>query len=72
MEEADLAIHNSGGIRMDDQLTPGNITQYDVLRIWPFGGNVLEVEMSGELLKQIFDENLANRGKGSFLQITVV
>ena len=66
---ADLAIHNSGGIRIDDQLTPGNITQYDILRIWPFGGNVLEVSMSGELLQKIFQENLANRGKGNFLQM---
>lgn len=66
---ANLAIHNSGGIRIDDQLTPGNITQYDVLRIWPFGGNVLEVSMSGELLREIFQKNLANRGKGNFLQM---
>lgn len=65
---ADLAIFNSGSVRIDDIIPPGAITQYDVLRILPFGGNVLAVEMTGELLKQVLDQGEKNRGKGGYLQ----
>jgi 5'-nucleotidase len=66
--EADLAIFNSGSIRIDDIIPPGIITQYDVLRILPFGGKVLAVEMTGELLKQVLDQGQRNRGTGGYLQ----
>jgi len=66
--EADLAIFNSGSIRIDDTIPPGIITQYDVLRILPFGGKVLEVEMTGELLNQVLGQGERNRGTGGYLQ----
>jgi 5'-nucleotidase / UDP-sugar diphosphatase len=65
---ADLAIFNSGSIRIDDTIPPGIIIQYDVLRILPFGGKVLEVEMTGELLKQVLNQGERNRGTGGYLQ----
>ncbi len=66
--DADLAIFNSGSIRIDDTIPPGIITQYDVLRILPFGGKVLAVEMTGELLKRVLDQGERNRGTGGYLQ----
>jgi len=66
--EVDLVIYNSGSIRIDDELPPGNISEYDVIRILPFGGNVVAVEMRGRLLKQILDQGRANKGTGGFLQ----
>jgi 2',3'-cyclic-nucleotide 2'-phosphodiesterase (5'-nucleotidase family) len=42
--EADLAIMNSGSIRVDDILH-APITEYDNIRTLPFGGGILEVEL---------------------------
>ncbi len=66
--EADLAMYNSGSIRIDDQLPPGDISQYDIIRILPFGGEVLTVKMTGRLLQQVLDQGNANRGTGGYLQ----
>jgi len=62
------AIYNAGSIRIDDVLPPGALTQYDVLRILPFGGDVVEVEMTGALLRKVLDQGEAKRGQGGFLQ----
>lgn len=64
---AELAIFNGGSVRIDDELLPGNISEYDVIRILPFGGNVVAVEMRGRLLQQILDQGVANKGTGGFL-----
>lgn len=66
-DQAQLAIFNSGAIRIDDQLPPGQITQYDIIRILPFGGKVLTVQMSGELLQRVLDQGEKNRGMGGYL-----
>ncbi len=65
--DADVAILNSGSIRVDDQLHPP-ITQYDILRTMPFGGSIIEVEMKGVLLSKILSIGLTNIGSGGFLQ----
>lgn len=67
VKEADLSIFNGGSIRIDDVLPPGKITQYDIIRILPFGGKILSVEMKGSLLKQVLDQGIANRGTGGYL-----
>lgn len=63
---ADATVLNSGSIRLDDQLS-GNVTQYDILRTMPFGGEIWEVEMKGRLLKQVLDAGQANEGSGGYL-----
>lgn len=63
---ADVAIMNAGSIRLDDELHPP-ISQYDILRSLPFGGSIREVDMKGELLKQVLETGLKNRTRGSFL-----
>ena len=60
---------NAGSIRVDDVLTPGPLTQYDVIRVLPFGGPVLDVELRGDVLQRVLDQGLANRGGGGFLQV---
>jgi len=65
---ADGAFFNAGSIRIDDVLPAGPVTQYDVLRILPFGGQVVEVEMAGGLLRKVLDQGVANRSTGGFLQ----
>ena len=64
--QAIASIHNGGSIRVDDKLE-GTITEYDILRILPFGGQILEVEMKGSLLKKVLEAGRDNKGKGGFL-----
>jgi 5'-nucleotidase len=66
--EAAGAVYNAGSIRIDDVLPPGPVTQYDVIRVLPFGGQVVEVEIAGGLLRQVLDQGAANQGTGGFLQ----
>ena len=68
VERADLAIFNAGEIRINDYILPGLITQYDIIRIFPFGGKVLAVEMKGSLLERVLEQGRANRGTGGYLQ----
>ena len=63
----DLALYNGGSIRVDDVLPPGPLTQYDVIRVLPFGGNVLTVELPGALLDSVLTQGVANRGSGGYL-----
>ncbi len=65
--DADVALMNSGSIRLDDILPAGAITEYDVIRLMPFGGKVVEVEMTGALLQQVLEQGEKNRGIGGFL-----
>lgn len=67
-KNADLSIYNAGSIRIDDELPPGPITQYDVIRILPFGGEIWTVEMTGAVLKQTLEAGVASKGIGGFLQ----
>jgi 2',3'-cyclic-nucleotide 2'-phosphodiesterase (5'-nucleotidase family) len=62
-----IAFFNSGSVRVDDQLT-GNLTEYDAIRIMPYGGSVVELLMTGELVKRILDAGENNKGRGGYLQ----
>lgn len=68
----DLAILNTGSIRIDDVLPPGPVTQYDVIRVLPFGGDIVEVEMRGSTLARTLDQGVANVGTGGFLVATEI
>ncbi len=65
---ADASLYNAGSIRIDDEVPPGPVTQYDVLRMMPFGGKLLGVALKGRLLSRALAAGVANRGKGGFLQ----
>ena len=65
---AELALYNSGSIRIDDMLPAGQITVYDVIRVLPFGGNVQLATIKGRLLKKTLDQGMANIGTGGYLQ----
>ncbi|MCP4437822.1 MAG: bifunctional metallophosphatase/5'-nucleotidase [Aureispira sp.] len=67
---ADFAVINSGSVRVDDKLT-GNITQYDILRTFPFGGGITLIELDGKNTKKLLEIGLVkNIGVGGFLQTT--
>jgi 5'-nucleotidase len=62
-------ILNGGSIRIDDHIHTV-LTEYDVLRVLPFGGNVVSMEMKGSLLQQWLQDGKANKGSGGYLQYT--
>ncbi len=63
----DCAFFNSGSVRIDDQVK-GNVTQADVIRIMPFGGKVVELDIKGSELFKVLTVGLRNRGRGGYLQ----
>ena len=63
----DVAILNGGSVRIDDVVQAGPVTEYDVIRILPFGGRVTRAAMDGTLLRSVLDTGLINRGTGGFL-----
>jgi 2',3'-cyclic-nucleotide 2'-phosphodiesterase (5'-nucleotidase family) len=64
----ELAVLNSGSIRVDDVLT-GTLVELDIVRMLPFGGGLSEVEMKGSLLRKTLDAGANNKGSGGYLQI---
>ena len=61
-------IINSGGIRIDDKVK-GPVTQYDVMRILPYGGAMVEIDIDGELLEKVLRVGIRdNVGRGGYLQ----
>jgi 5'-nucleotidase/UDP-sugar diphosphatase len=63
----DVAILNGGSIRIDDVVQPGPVTEYDVIRVLPFGGRVTRAAIDGALLRSVLDAGVTNRGTGGFL-----
>ena len=69
---AEAAVFNGGSVRVDDVLPPGPFTEYDAIRVMPFGGEVVVVEMPGRLLTRLLDQGQANVGTGGYLQTSGV
>lgn len=65
--DAEVALVNSGSIRIDDVIPAGPISEYDVIRILPFGGKAVVVEITGALLQRTLEQGDRNRGIGGFL-----
>ncbi len=65
---SEIAIYNGGSIRIDDTIQPGELTEYDVIRILPFGGKIVSIKVKGAFLKRILAQGIANKGQGGYLQ----
>jgi 5'-nucleotidase/UDP-sugar diphosphatase len=63
-----IAVFNSGSIRIDDVVPPGPVTEYDVIRVLPFGGKMVKATFTGALLSRILQVGDQNRGTGGYLQ----
>lgn len=66
---AEIGVMNGGSIRIDDVIPAGVVTQYDVIRILPFGGRVVGTTMTGALLARVLTQGEANRGGGGYLHV---
>ena len=67
-----IAVFNAGSIRIDDVVTPGPVTEYDVIRVLPFGGKMVKATFTGALLSRILQIGVQNRGTGGYLQVSGV
>lgn len=70
---ADVALVNAGGIR--GSLDPGPVTMGEVLTVLPFDNQLVTIELTGEQLRQVLDQNAAmtvNTDNGGFLQVSGV
>jgi 5'-nucleotidase len=66
---ADVYLMNSGSLRIDDDLT-GDVTAYDVLRSFPYGGPIVRQKLKDSELAQLLQVGLeTNRGEGGYLQV---
>nr|MBX2870794.1 5'-nucleotidase C-terminal domain-containing protein [Saprospiraceae bacterium] len=66
---ADVYLLNSGSMRLDDNLS-NVVTEYDVLRTFPFGGSIVKMKIPGIRLQQLLDTGLkTNIGDGGYLQL---
>jgi len=54
-------------VRIDDVMTPGSMTEYDIIRVLPFGGKVVRASFDGALLAKVLDQGLGNQGTGGYL-----
>lgn len=64
---AEVGFFNVGSVRIDDVIPAGPITQYDVIRILPFGGPLVTVQATGAVIAQALLAARANVGVGGFL-----
>jgi len=64
----EMAVFNSGSVRIDDVVPAGPVTQYDFIRVLPFGGKVLKATFTGALLAKVLQIGDQNRGTGGYLQ----
>jgi 5'-nucleotidase/UDP-sugar diphosphatase len=66
--DVQVAILNSGSVRIDDVIPPGPVTEYDTIRLLPFGGKVARATFDGSLLASVLDAGARNVGIGGYLQ----
>lgn len=66
---ADAYLLNSGSMRLDDDIV-GTLTEYDILRTFPFGGPVATMQLPGETLARVLQAGLVtNITEGGYMQV---
>lgn len=67
VEPVDVALFNGGSVRIDDVVTVGPVTEYDIIRVLPFGGVIVKATFEGALLTRVLETGANNQGLGGFL-----
>jgi 5'-nucleotidase len=62
---ADVALFNGGSIRADDVLPAGELTLRDVLSLLPFGGELVKIEVTGDVLARALEHGLSLTAPGA-------
>ncbi len=66
---ADVYWINSGAMRLDDKLS-GAVTEFDVLRTFPYGGKIVVMQIPGAVVEEALRISMTqNRGEGGYFQL---
>jgi 2',3'-cyclic-nucleotide 2'-phosphodiesterase (5'-nucleotidase family) len=72
----DVALVNSGTLRLDKTIRPGPVTNHQLEAIFPFGDQtrVVTFPLTGTRLRQLLEHSVSRRvfGSGGFLQVSGV
>jgi 2',3'-cyclic-nucleotide 2'-phosphodiesterase (5'-nucleotidase family) len=70
--QADVAIVNGGSIRINDNIPPGPITNYDMEGIFYYANSLVAVEATGRQLLEMLNNSVSrvDAGDGRFLQVS--
>ena len=66
---AAVAVFNGGSVRIDDVIPAGPITEYDIIRVLPFGGKITGATLDGALLARVLNMGANNQGLGGYLHV---
>ncbi len=66
-EDISPGLFNTGSLRIDDTLPEGATREYDALRMWPFGGEVVRINIYGDLLRRVLGDGVRYTGSGDYL-----
>ena len=69
VKDAQVAVFNGGSVRIDDVLLTGPMTEYDIIRVLPFGGKIVGATLDGALLARVLDTGVNNQGLGGYLHV---
>lgn len=69
---ADCVVFTAGLIRIDGNILPGDITYYDIVKIFPLGGKLSFLNMPGTILQLLLKTGAASKGTGGFLTLANV
>lgn len=64
---ADVALFSGGSVRIDDVLPAGPLSEYDIIRVLPFGGRIVAATLEGALLGRVLEMGENNQGLGGYL-----
>lgn len=64
--EADAVVFTAGMVRIDGIIPPGDITYFDIVRIFPIPGKLSVLQMPGRTLRAFLDTGDASKGTGGF------
>ena len=74
--KTDMALINAGAIRLDDELAPGPITNYDLESLFLFADEtrILTVPLTAARVRELLERSVSDGviGKGGFLQVSGV
>lgn len=63
---ADAVLYSSGLIRLDGVIPAGNVTYFDVVRIFPVGGRLSVLSLPGSLVKLLLSIGESSKGTGGY------
>lgn len=73
-DNVDIAFQNAGGIRGDEVIEPGKISEATIWEWHPFENKVVLLTLTGKQIKEVLERGVSNlpMSKGNFLQVSGV